>query len=149
MDTLWQDIRYAIRTLAKNPGFTAVAVLTLALGIGANTAIFSVVNAVLLRPLPFRDPDRLVLIYETLPSAPQIGPSYQNYQDFHDQTRSIENVSAAHNATTDAHWRGRARAIGRTDDIGKYVFAAWRECDRGPHVFAGRRSRRRAERRAD
>ncbi len=99
MDTLWQDIRYAIRTLAKNPGFTAVAVLTLALGIGANTAIFSVVNAVLLRPLPFRDPDRLVLIYETLPSAPQIGPSYQNYQDFHDQTRSIENVSAAHNAT--------------------------------------------------
>ena len=99
MDTLWQDIRYAIRTLAKNPGFTAVAVLTLALGIGANTAIFSVVNAVLLRPLPFRAPDRLVLISERIPSAAVIGPSYQNYVDFRDQAQSFEGISATHVAT--------------------------------------------------
>src|SRR5258706_6782211 len=67
MQTFWQDLRYGTRILLKKPAFTAVAVLTLALGIGANTAVFSVVNSVLVRPLPYKNPERLALVRESLP----------------------------------------------------------------------------------
>ncbi|MBZ5606310.1 MAG: ABC transporter permease, partial [Acidobacteriia bacterium] len=76
MGKLLQDVRYAVRTLLRAPGFTAVAVLTLALGIGANTAIFSLVRAIILKPLPFRDPSHLVIAWDTyLPQYPKVGVS--------------------------------------------------------------------------
>jgi hypothetical protein len=68
METLVHDLRYAARTLARPPGFAAIAILTLAIGIGANTAIYSVVNATLLRPLPYRDPDRLMRVSLIVPA---------------------------------------------------------------------------------
>jgi hypothetical protein len=94
MIIIWQDFRYALRTLRKNPGFAAVTILTLALGIGANTAIFSVINAVLLRPLPFSKPEQLCIITERLPEFPLVGPSYQNFQDFRDRAKSFSAISA-------------------------------------------------------
>ena len=94
METFWQDVRYGARTLAKAPGFTAIAVITIALGIGANAAIFTVVNAVLLRPLAFRDPSRIVLVREKSP-YPTFSTSYENYKDWRDQSHSFENFQAS------------------------------------------------------
>jgi putative ABC transport system permease protein len=94
--TLWQDVRFGARMLWKRPGFTAVAVLTLALGIGANTAIFSLVNAVLLKPLPFPEPERLVMLWEDAARIgfPQNTPAPANYVDWKTQTRSFEGMTA-------------------------------------------------------
>jgi len=100
METLLQDIRFGWRMLAKNRGFTAIAVLTLALGIGASTAVFSVVDTVLLRPLPYRDPRQLVLVSETLPqmSSEDIGVSAGEFQDYRDRNRSFSQVAAYESA---------------------------------------------------
>ena len=81
-DILRQDLRYAARTLARAPGFTAVAILVLALGIGANTAVFSVTDYVLIRPLPFPSPERLVSVWETLPGYQHMELSPANYRDW-------------------------------------------------------------------
>lgn len=93
LQTLEQDIRFAFRQLKQNPGFAAVAVLTLALGIGANTAIFSVVYSVLLRPLPFEDPDRLVNLFETEASPGDYPLSGADYLDWQAQNRTLTGTS--------------------------------------------------------
>ena len=110
MFILLQDIRFAFRLLAKSPGFTAIAILTLALGIGTNTAIFSVVNAVLLRPLPFRDPSRLVLVIEKS-KYPTITVSYQNYLDWRDQSHSFESMEAIYGANMTLTGRGEPERL--------------------------------------
>jgi len=94
MDTLLQDIRYGIRMVAKSPGFAAIAILTLALGIGANTALFSVVNGVLLNPLPYQESDRLVAIYAKTKEFSHSSISYPNFLDWVRNQRSFSSMAA-------------------------------------------------------
>ena len=113
MDSLIQDLRYAARTLLRSPGFTLVAALTLALGIGANTAIFSVVSAVLLHSLPYAEPDRLVVVWESNPR------------------------SAAHNVVNPGNfldWRERARSFG---GMGVFTWAGITFAGERPERFQG------------
>ncbi|HXT64707.1 MAG TPA: ABC transporter permease, partial [Pyrinomonadaceae bacterium] len=94
MDTLFKDLRYGIRSLLKQPAFTVIAIATLALAIGANSAIFSVVNAVLLRPLPFDDPERIVWLWDTLPQGPTAPTSLPEFLGWRDQNQSFEHLAA-------------------------------------------------------
>src|ERR1044071_2876406 len=99
METFWQDLRYGGRMLLKAPGFALVVIVTLALGIGANTAIFSVVNAVLLRPLPFYSPDRLLALGQTN-AEDRSRPSqfsFRNFADLRDQAKAFERLAAYYN----------------------------------------------------
>src|SRR5258708_22090672 len=99
VEDFFMDIRYGLRTLARNPSFTAVAVLTLSLGIGANTAIFGVMNAVLLRPLPFKQPSRLVMLFEGIPKLgfPKMGFSAPDFAVFGRAQKSFESVGVYQN----------------------------------------------------
>jgi putative ABC transport system permease protein len=98
MNTFWQDIRYGFRMLLKNPGFTLITVLALALGIGANTAIFSVVNTVLLRPLPYPNGERIVYIGEWSQQVPEMSVSYPNFTDWRAQQQTMEELAAFRSA---------------------------------------------------
>src|SRR5438128_11717424 len=95
MDSFVLDLRYALRSMRKAPGFTAVAVLALALGIGANTVLFSVISFALLRPLPFPDPDRLLILNSTSPTFKTSACSWPNYVDWKAQSGQVFTQFAA------------------------------------------------------
>ena len=116
MDNLLQDIRYGIRTLVRQPGFAATAILTLALGIGATTAIFSVVNAVVLRPMPFDDPDRIVVVTNRNLKTGNVNQTVSgpDFRDWRDQANSFEVL---------AYWAGGESAA-TINNVSDYAFAA-------------------------
>jgi putative ABC transport system permease protein len=113
VESIWQDFRYGLRMLWKKPGFTLTAVLTLSLGIGANTAIFSVVNAVLLNPLPFPSPERLVALGQTTPESRTAlsNFSFRNYADLRDQTKAFEQLAAYYNSNLTLTGQGEATRL--------------------------------------
>src|SRR4029077_20653520 len=97
MKNLWQDLQYGCRMLLKKPAFTIVAALSLGLGIGANTVIFSLINTTLLRPLPYADPDRIMVLWSVplKDRTQQNSPNYVSYAAFLDKLQSLESVAAS------------------------------------------------------
>ena len=93
MPRLWQDLRYGLRMLGKNPGFTSAAVITLALGVGATTAIFSVVYGVLLRPLPYQHPEQIVRLWEQNDEGVRMNFADPNFEDMREQNRSLQGMA--------------------------------------------------------
>jgi putative ABC transport system permease protein len=111
MDDMMRDVRFALRSLRRSPAFTVVAVLCLALGIGANAAVFSVLNAVLLRPLPYPEPDRVVRIYETMESFGQGSVSLPNYRDWVEQSTGFSQLAFWANSSRNLVGSGGAERI--------------------------------------
>ncbi len=140
LESLLQDVRYGLRGLRKAPGFTVVAVITLALGIGATTVIFSVVNTVLLRPLPYKDSDRLARIHSIVPLFPEfeLGVSKPDFEDIKAGTHSFDAAG---------YFPGKKRQSDRAGETGatlgcRYLpgfhFSAWSLAGNWPHADAGR-----------
>jgi putative ABC transport system permease protein len=120
MQTLWQDLRYGARMLMKNPGFSLIAALTLTLGIGANTAIFSVINGVLLKPLPYAEPERLVAIWEVRHDGRRGAVSYPNFADWRAQNNAFERIAIYRDITmalTGGGEPSNLRAVITTPDL--------------------------------
>ncbi|HWW86533.1 MAG TPA: ABC transporter permease, partial [Vicinamibacterales bacterium] len=120
MGTLLQDLRFGMRTFAKAPGVTAVAVIALALGIGANTAMFSIVNAVLLRPLPYHEPNRLLQLWSSTSQFRESSVSYPNFLDWQERSRSFDQMAAYRNDTFNLTGQGtpeRLRGLMASADV--------------------------------
>ncbi|HYA98031.1 MAG TPA: ABC transporter permease, partial [Methylomirabilota bacterium] len=137
LETLWQDVRYAFRMLRKNPGFTAVAVLTLALGIGANTAIFSVLYAVLLKPLPYVNSDQLFTVFQALPheGVTATGMSYANFEDLRQQNRVFLEMAGTQNHQLTLTGRGEPSVVNASIVTSEF-FALFEEPPLAGRIFA-------------
>ena len=118
MSGFMHDLRYALRQLRRNRGFTLVAVLTLALGIGVNTGIFSVVEGVLLAPLHYFEPDRLVMVWENNPRFPRVWGSYPNFQDWQRSAHSFEQMAAFRQQGIEVDAAGCSRAAQADGGVG-------------------------------
>jgi putative ABC transport system permease protein len=118
IESMAQDVRYGLRGLRKSPGFTTVAMLTLALGIGASTAIFSIVNTVLLRPLPYKDSSRLVHVWTTSTMFPEftLGQSIPNLQDIEARSHSFETLATYETRARNLTGSGEPEQV-RTADV--------------------------------
>lgn len=112
METLWQDLRHGLRILRKSPGFAIIAVLTVALGIGANTAVFSVVYGVLLEPLPYHDSARLILLNETTPRVGMVSVSDPNFLDWRSQSTTFSQMAAVHEVAFNLSGISQPESIG-------------------------------------
>ena len=123
MGTLMQDVRHGARMLRQSPGFTLIAAIALALGIGANTAMFSAVNGVLLRPLPYREPERLLRLYTSMPQFREASVSYPNFLDWQLRSRSFELMAAYRNETFNLTGRGTPERL-RGNMASSTIFAA-------------------------
>jgi len=135
MNTLWQDIRYGARMLLKNPGITIIVIIALALGIGANTAIFSVVNAVLLRPLPYPESDRLIFLNEMSPVLDEMSISYPNFTDWRAHNQTFEKMGVYNRASYNLTSTGEAERI-VTGQVSADLFSVLRVNAAQGRVFA-------------
>ncbi len=147
MEALLNDLRFGIRMMVRSPGFTLVALITIALGIGANTAIFSVVNAVLLRPLPYQDPDKLVVLWEKQDQIDQQSPSLPDFIDWRERNESFEQMAVARRDNVNLTGAGEPErllarqvsanffsTLGVTPDLGR-TFSTEEEQTRAPVVI--------------
>ena len=148
MATLWSDLRYGLRLLRHAPGFTAVAVGALALGIGANTAIFSTVDAVLLRPLPFADPDRVVMVWEdaTFAGFPRNTPAPANFVDWKKRNHVFSDMAATRGASANLTADGPPEQVMGRATTANFFDVLGRKTHRRPRIHRRRGSHRRARR---
>jgi hypothetical protein len=123
--TLWQDIRYGARMLLKNPGVTIIVIVALAVGIGANTAIFSVVNSVLLRPLPYEESERLIFLNEKSPAQEGMSISYPNFIDWRNQNQTFEKMGVWNRANYNLTGSGQPERV-VTGQVSADLFAVLR-----------------------
>ena len=135
LSTLWQDVRYGARMLLKNPGITIIVIIALALGIGANTAIFSVVNTVLLRPLPYHESERLVFLNEKSPVLDEMSISYPNFLDWRNHNQSFEKMGVYNRSSYNLTGAGEAERI-VTGQVSADLFSVLRVNALHGRVFA-------------